>query len=110
MSLEELMLEHIKALNENTRALVEHTKALNFEAKIVNVEHTKNSACKFCGITYKTLQNYLANADVTPCRRQDGKREFFMESDLVQLCEEKKLYSGEYGLLKTNPTSEYYEG
>lgn len=109
MSLEELMLEHIKALNENTRALVEHTKALNYEAKIVNVEHTKNSACKFCGVTYKTLQSYLANGNVMPCRRQDGKREFFMESDLVQLCEEKKLYSGEYGLLKTNLTSVYYE-
>lgn len=110
MSLEELLHEHIKALNENTRALTAYTNALNYEAKYTDVEHTKISACDFCGVTYKTFQNFIEEGNITPCRRKDGKREFFKESDLVTLCETKKLYSGNYGNFKNNPTSMYYEG
>lgn len=108
MSLEELIQEHIKALNENTRAIIDYTKALNTERKTTDVEHTKNSACRFCGITYKTMQKYMANGLVTPVRRRNGGREYFKETDLVTLCESKKLFAGEYGEQKTNPRSLYY--
>lgn len=110
MSFEELLQEHTKALRENTKALIEYTKALNAEQKEIDVEHTKDSACKFCGITYKTMQGYLENGMITPVRRKHGKREYFKEKDLVALCEMKKLYSGDYGGLKDNPRSLYYAG
>lgn len=109
MSLEELMVEHIKALNENTRAIVAYTKALTIEQKTTDVEHTKDSACRFCGITYKTLTTYMDNGMITPCRKKTGRREYFKEVDLVALCESKKLFSGTYGELKNNPRSLYYE-
>lgn len=111
MSFEELLQEHIKALNENTKALVAYTNALNAETKTtIDVEHTKDSACKFCGITYKTMQSFLESGVVNPSRRAGGKREYFKEKDLVALCENKRLYSGEYGALKNNPRSLYYAG
>lgn len=66
----------------------------------VEVEHTKASACKFCGITYKTLQSYLENGMITPSRRKDGRREYFKQKDLVVLCESQSLFSGEYGKSK----------
>lgn len=111
MSFEELLQEHIKALNENTKALVAYTNALNAETKTtIDVEHTKDSACKFCGITYKTMQSFLESGVVNPSRRAGGKREYFKEKDLVALCENKRLYSGEYGALKNNPRSLYYVG
>lgn len=110
MSLEELMVEHIKALNENTKAIRDYTKALTIEQKTTDVEHTKNSACGFCGITYKTLETYMSNGMITPCRKKNGRREYFREVDLVALCESKKLYSGTYGELKGNPSSLYYAG
>ena len=97
MSFEELLQEHIKALNENTKALNAYTKALGGVPASIDIEHTKNSACSFCGITYKTLQTYVAEGLVTPSRRRQGKREFFKESDLIMLCESKKLYTGDYG-------------
>ena len=97
MSFEELLQEHIKALNENTKALKAYTNAVNADARKVEIEHTKNSACKFCGITYKTMQTYIENGLIVPARRKKGKREYFMEKDLIALCEAKKLYAGEYG-------------
>lgn len=109
MSLEELMQEHIKALNENTRAIIAYTKALNVEQKTIEVEHTKDSACRFCGITYKTMQGYLANGMITSVRRKNGRREYFKERDLVALCEAQKLFDGSYGSMKSNPRSTYYE-
>ena len=96
MSFEELLQEHIKALNENTKALKDYTKALGTGADI-GVEHTKNSACKFCGISYKTMQIYLESGLITAIRRKNGRREYFKESDLIALCEAKKLYTGDYG-------------
>ena len=102
------MQEHIKALNENTKALVAHTNALNIENKSIAVEHTKNSACKFCGITYKTMQSYLESGLLAVSRRPHGKREYFKESDLVALCDAHKLYAGDYGALRNNPRSLYY--
>ena len=110
MSFEELLQEHIKALNENTKALVAYTNALNVENKTIEVEHTKDSACRFCGITYKTMQNHIERGDINPCRRKGGKREYFKEKDLVNLCETKQLYSGDYGGLRKNPRSMYYIG
>jgi hypothetical protein len=47
---------------------------------------------------------------ITPCRKKTGTREYFKEVDLVALCESKKLYSGTYGELKSNPSSLYYAG
>lgn len=108
MSLEELLQEHIKALNENTKALVAYTNALNAESKSISVEHTKDSACKFCGVAYKTIQSFVESGILTPSRRPKGKREYFKESDLVALCETKKLYAGDYGALRNNPRSLYY--
>jgi hypothetical protein len=110
MSLEELMQEHIKALNANTRAIENYTKALTVEQKNIDVEHTKDSACKFCGVTYKTFQLYMEDGSIIPARRKNGRREYFKENDLVALCESKKLYSGEYGEMKQNPRSMYYGG
>lgn len=110
MSLEELMKEHIKALNENTKALVAYTNALNYENKIVEVEHTKDSACRFCGITYKTMQGYLESGAINASRRKTGKREYFLEKDLVILCETKQLFAGDYGKMKESPRSHYYAG
>lgn len=109
MSFEELLQEHIKALNENTKALVALANTKGSEAAgHVAVEHTKYSACQFCGISYKTMQNYIDEGSLIPCRRKSGKREYFMEKDLVTLCETKKLFGGEYGLMKNNPRSQYY--
>jgi hypothetical protein len=108
MSFEELLQEHIKALNENTKALVAHTNALNVENKSIAVEHTKDSACKFCGVTYKTMQHYIECGNIVPSRKPKGKREYFKESDLVALCDAKKLYAGDYGQLRSNPRSLYY--
>lgn len=108
MSLEELLQEHIKALNENTRAIVAYTKALNVKERTIDIEHTKDSACRFCGITYKTMQNYIESGVITPIRRKNGKREYFKESDLVSLCNAQKLFAGEYGTMRDNPTSLYY--
>lgn len=105
MALEDLLLEHIKALNENTRAINEYTKALRDDT-FIEVEHTKDSACKFCGISYKRLQAYLENGDLTAQRRKSGRREYFREKDLIALCESKRLYSGEYG--KNNPKNPHY--
>ena len=97
MSFEELLHEHIKALNENTKALVAYTNALQGGHHTIEVEHTKNSACKFCGVSYKTFQNFIANGEIIPCRRKKGTREYFKESDLTALCESKKLHAGDYG-------------
>lgn len=108
MSFEEVMQEHIKALQENTKVLKEYIKTMQTDTRRVEVEHTKASACKFCGITYKTLETYTAGGLITPCRRKGGKREHYMEKDLVLLCDAKKLYKGEYGLLRDNPNSQYY--
>ena len=107
MSLEQLLQEHIKALQENTKALNAYTKALGID-KAIDVEHTKDSACKFCGITYKTLRTYVAEGLITPIRRKTGKREFFKEIDLVALCNTKKLHDGEYGALRDDPKSPYF--
>jgi hypothetical protein len=108
MSFEEVMQEHIKALQENTKALKEYTKAMQTDTRRVEVEHTKFSACKFCGITYKTFDKYVAGGIITACKRKGGKREHYMEKDLVLLCEAKKLYNGEYGIMRDNPNSQYY--
>ena len=97
MSFEELLQEHIKALNENTKALRAYTNAVYADARKVEIEHTKNSACDFCGITYKTMQTYIENGLIEPCRRKKGKREYFLEKDLIALCETKGLYDGNYG-------------
>lgn len=109
MSFEELLHEHIKALRENTKAIVAYTKALHEDANNVDVEHTKESACRFCGVSYKTLQTYIENGMITPSRRKTGKREYFKEKDLISLCESKKLYTGEYGAIK-NQKSFCYGG
>lgn len=108
MSFEEVMQEHIKALKENTKALRDYTQLMQGDTRRVEVEHTKQSACKFCGITNKTFDRYVAGGIVTACRRKGGRREYYMEKDLVLLCEAKKLYNGEYGILKDNPNSQYY--
>lgn len=108
MSLEQLLQEHIKALNENTKALVAYTKAINSDTKTIEVEHTKDSACRFCGITYKTLQGYIAEGWLTPSRRRTGKREYFKEKDLVALCNAEKLYDGDYGAMRNDPKSAYF--
>lgn len=97
MSFEYLFQAYIRALNENTKALVAHTEAMRNNTNAIDVEHTKDSACRFCGITYKTLQTYLENGLLTPCRRKKGKREYFKEGDLIALCNAKGLYSGDYG-------------
>ena len=110
MSFEELIQEQIKALNENTKALVAYTRALNIEKKNIDVEHTQKSACNFCGVTTKTFQNFIEDGSIIPSRRRTGTREYFKENDLVILCETKKLYGGEYGELRNNPTSLYYAG
>ena len=110
MALEEILQEHIKALNENTRAIVAYTNALSKEHKSPEVEHTKDSACKFCGVTYKTFQNFIEDGAISPSRRKHGKREFFRENELVILCESKNLLGGIYGDLKSNPRSPYYVG
>ena len=102
------MQEHIKALNENTKALVAYTKAINSDAKTIEVEYTKDSACRFCGITYKTLQGYVAEGWLTPSRRRNGKREYFKEKDLVALCNAEKLYDGDYGALRTDSKSSHF--
>lgn len=104
MSFEDLLQEHIKALNENTKALQAYTKSLSSDSLQDEIEHTKYSACKFCGITYKTLQNCIDEGTLIPSRRKTGKREYFKERDLVALCERKKLYSGDYGL-RNNKTA-----
>lgn len=109
MSFEELLQEHIKALNENTKAIIAYTNALNAEqGSALEVEHTKFSACKFCGISYKTMQGFLESGVVASCRKSKGRREYFKESALVALCESKRLFSGDYGELKQNPRSMYY--
>lgn len=108
MSFEELLQEHIKALNENTRAIKAYTKALSIEQKVVDIEHTKDSACKFCGITYKTIQSYIENGMIAPIIRKGGKKGWFKERDLVALCEAQKLFSGDYGRLREDPSSLYY--
>lgn len=108
MSFEELLHEHIKALNENTKALIAHTNAIGGEHRSIDVEHTKESACRFCGITHKTMQNHIAEGLITPCIRKNGKREYFKERDLVAMCETRKLYSGDYGKMRANPQSIYY--
>lgn len=109
MSFEELMQEHIKALRENTNAIIAYTKAVNTEANNgIEVEHTKDSACRFCGVTYKTLQFFIESGLIIPCRRKNRTREYFKEKDLVNLCETKQLYSGDYGKFKEDPTSRYY--
>ena len=108
MSLEQLMQEHIKALNENTKALREYTNALNVENKVIEVEHTKDSACRFCGITFKTLTAHIESGLLIPSRKNNRKREYFREHDLVVLCENKKLYTGDYGQMRSNPRSPYY--
>lgn len=108
MSFEELLQEHIKALNENTKALNAYTKAMTTGSREVDVEHTKDSACKFCGISYKTLQRYLADGLINPSRRKTGNREYFKENDLVALCNTKSLYSGDYGALRNDPRSAYF--
>lgn len=97
MSFEELLHEHIKALNENTKALNAYANALQGKQTDIDVEHTKYSACRFCGITYKTFQNCIDNALIAPHRMRNGRREYFKESDLIALCERKKFYSGDYG-------------
>ena len=97
MSFEELLQEHIKALNENTKALRAYTSAVNSDIKRLDVEHTKESACNFCGVGYKTMQTYIENGLIVPRRRKTGKREYFAEKDLIALCDAKKLYNGEYG-------------
>jgi hypothetical protein len=108
MSFEELLQEHTKALRENTKALIEYTKALKSEQTTIDVEHSAASACRFCGLTFKTLKSYVANGMVTPIIRKGGKREWFKESSLVELCESMDLYSGDYGMMKENPRSRYY--
>ena len=108
MSLEEVMQEHIKALQENTKALINYTKAMQGDTRRVEIEHTKFSACKFCGISYKTFEKYIDAGVITPCRRKGGKRIYFMEKDLVLLCDAKKLFNGDYGKLRNNPNSQYY--
>lgn len=108
MSFEELMQEHIKALNENTKAIKAYTQALNAGDKVGDVEHTKESAYRFCGVSYKTFNRYVVDGSITPCRRKSGSREYFKEKDLVNLCENKRLFAGVYGARKRNPTSEYY--
>lgn len=92
MSFEELLQEHIKALHENTKALNAYTKALQGKGQMPeDIEHTKDSACKFCGVSYKTFQTFIANGEITPCRRNKGTREYFKESDLNALCIAKQL-------------------
>ena len=108
MSFEELIQEHTKALNENTKALVAYTKALQGH-KTIEVEHTMDSACRFCGITYKTLSNHIDAGLLVPLRKPKGKREYFKETDLVALCEIKQLFDGEYGKMRGNPRSQYYK-
>lgn len=108
MSFEELLQEHIKALRENTKALNAYTKALTAEHNSIEVEHTKESACNFCGVTYKTLQTYITEGLLTPSRRRNGKREYFKEKDLVALCNAKKLYDGDYGSMRNNPKGAYF--
>jgi hypothetical protein len=108
MSFEELLQEHIKALNENTKALNAYTKALNNDSREVEVEYTKDSACKFCGISYKTLQAYIADGSLSPSRRKTGTREYFKEKDLIAFCNTKRLYSGDFGSLRNDPRSVYY--
>ena len=110
MSFEEVMQEHIKALQENTKALINYTKAMQGDTRRVEIEHTKFSACKFCGISYKTMQIYLENGFITAYRKRKGTREYFMEKDLVNLCESKKLFTGNYGSLRNNPRSMYFGG
>ena len=110
MSFEELIQEHIKALNENTQAIRAYTRALNSDNVSIEVEHTKDSACRFCGITYKTLQTYQESGLLSSTRRKAGKREYYKEKDLVALCESKKLDAGDYGHLKNTPKSPYYVG
>lgn len=97
MSFEEIMIEHTKALKENTKALREYTKALGLEQKTIDIEHSNASACRFCGITFKTMKSYVANGMISPVIRKGGKREWFKESELIALCEAQKLYSGDYG-------------
>lgn len=109
MSFEELIQEHTRALNENTKALQAHTRALNMGSKTVEVEHTMDSACKFCGITYKTLKNNIESGLLVPLRKPKGKREYFKETDLVALCESQHLFDGEYGKMRGNPRSQYYQ-
>ena len=109
MSFEELLQEHIKALNENTKALQAFTNAQKIESKTIEVEHTKHSACRFCGVTYKTLNNHIDAGLLNPLRKPNGTREYFKEKDLVTLCETKHLYTGDYGAMKKNPRSLYYE-
>ena len=108
MSFEEIMIEHTKALKENTKALIAYTKALNAEQVAIDIEHSATSACGFCGITFKTLKSYAANGLITPSVRRGGKREWYKESSLVALCEAQKLFSGDYGELKGDPTSPYF--
>lgn len=107
MSFEELLQEHIKALKENTKALVAYTNAVGAERPI-DIEHTKESACRFCGVTHKTIQGFIADGSIIPRRRKHGKREYFNERDLVTLCESKRLYAGDYGNLLKDPRSAYY--
>ena len=109
MSFEELIQEHIKALNENTKAIHAYTKAIGFENRAADISHTKRSACRFCGITFKTMQRYIDNGFININRKNVGTREFLKESDLVTLCESQQLFDGEYGLMKKNPKSMYYE-
>lgn len=108
MSFEEIMQEHIKALNENTKAIQAYTQALNASEKVADVEHTKESAYRFCGVSYKTFNRYVIDGSIIPCRRTSGSREFFRERDLVALCESKQLYGGQYGNMKSDPRSRYY--
>lgn len=108
MSFEELMQEHIKALNENTKALKEWAKAMGMEQKSIDTEHSNASACRFCGLTFRTLKSYAANGMITPIIRKGGRREWYKESDLVMLCEAMKLYDGEYGAMKQEPGSPYF--
>ena len=110
MALEEILQEHIKALNENTRAIVAYTNALRKEHNSPEIEHTKKSACAFCGVSYKTFQNFIEDGAIIPSRRKCGKKEYFRENELVILCEQKGLFSGTYGDLKVSPRSSYYVG
>lgn len=109
MSFEELLQEHIKALRENTKALNAYAEAVGGAHRPIDVEHTKESACRFCGVTHKTIQSYIAEGLLIPCRRKKGKREYFKEQELVNLCETRMLYSGDYGAMRKNPQSQYYK-
>ena len=77
-------------------------QALNNEDITIFGDGSQTRSFQYCDDLIEAFRRYME----LPVERI---REFFKEKDLVNLCETKKLYSGDYGEMKGNPRSLYYQ-